>query len=285
MNEPLIARASEGEVREFAARRWADTTGRRMYEALAMTAPSGVWAARDAGTVVALAFAHALEDELYVSDLFVEPSFRKTGIGAQLMAEIVRDSGDASVAALVGANDVDAVAFLARRGFALQAPVFQVSGAIPREDDLLRMAAGDYRFMTARVDPYRHRSALDALDRDVRGSARPADHDGFAELATGTLFSLDDECVGYAYAWPDGRIGPLASASNAYMRQLFAFALATLVRTYGASWCTALVPGNNTRVLRAALRAGLTLERIFLFASDGNAFDFTRYVGFHQLAL
>ena len=256
-----------------------------MYEALALTAPSGAWVARDAGMAVGLAFAHRLEDEWYVSELYVEPSFRKTGIGAQLLAEMLRDSGDASIAALVDAGDADAVAFLARRGFALHAPVLRVAGAIPREDDLLRMAAGDYRFMTAPVDPYRHRAALDALDRDVRGTARPADHEGFAELATGTLFSLNDECVGYAYVWPDGRIGPLVSASNAYTRQLFAFALATLVRAHGASWCTALVPGTNERVLRAALRAGLTVDGIFLFASGAQSFDFARYVGFHQFAL
>ncbi|MDP9024773.1 MAG: hypothetical protein M3N13_05320, partial [Candidatus Eremiobacteraeota bacterium] len=147
-----------------------------------------------------------------------------------------------------------------------------------------RMAAGDYRFSASPIDLRKHAGALDALDREVRGTARADDHAGFAALALGTVFALNDECVGYAYVWPDGRIGPLIATSSAYAMQFFAYAMVSLARTFQASWCTALVPGTNARTLQAATRAGLAIDRVLLFASDQPLLDLSRYVGFHQLA-
>ncbi|HEV7179962.1 MAG TPA: GNAT family N-acetyltransferase [Candidatus Baltobacteraceae bacterium] len=284
MSDVQFAIANESDVRELAIRRWPDDASRRLYVNLANTAPTGAWVARDEGTAIAIAFAHESEDERYVSELYVEPSFRRMGIGWKLLSEITQDGGDASISGLVEANDPASLAFFLRRGLALQVPVLRVAGAIPREEELARMAAGDYRFSVVPVDPHAQRFALEGLDRDVRGSARPLDHVGFAELASGTAFMLNDECVGYAYVWPDGRIGPIAAASGAYLVQFFAFALASLVHTYGASWCTALVPGNNVRVMRAAVRCGLTLDQVRIFASDQPILDLSRYVGFHSLA-
>jgi hypothetical protein len=163
------------------------------------------------------------------------------------------------------------------------AQLHHVAGAIPREDDLVRLAAGTYRFGVRPLDVAAHGFALDALDREVRGAERRADHAYFAQRASGTAFFLDGEFVGYAYVWPSGRIGPLASSSAAYVAQMFGFALASSVRTYGASWCTALIPATNVRTLRAALHNGLRVERSVTFLSDVTAGDFARYVAFHDL--
>jgi hypothetical protein len=65
--------------------------------------------------------------------------------------------------------------------------------------------------------------------------------------------------------------------------QFFAFALATLRQTFSATWCTTLVPGTNVRIMRAAMRAGLTIEGTRLFASDNALLDLSRYSGFHDL--
>jgi hypothetical protein len=146
------------------------------------------------------------------------------------------------------------------------------------------MAAGEYRFVTMPIDAQAHATVLAALDREARGTARPNDHVSFAQIATGTLLLLNDECVGYVYVWPDGRIGPMVAASGAYLTQFFGFALVALRRTYGASWCQALVPGSNVRVMRAAVRIGLQLDQVRIFASDLPQIDLSRYVGFHALA-
>ncbi|HUA09756.1 MAG TPA: GNAT family N-acetyltransferase [Candidatus Acidoferrales bacterium] len=284
MNEPEIVAASDADLREMAARRGGDDASRRRYLAFAERAPRGAWIARDAGTPVGIGFAHALDDEWFLSELFVEPSFRRQGIGARILREVARDAGDVWRSALLEAENVDAMAFFLEHGVGMQVPVMHIAGEIPKEDALVPLAAGDYRFGTVPIDARTHGGLLASLDREVRGSAREADHQLFAEHATGTLLLLNDEPVGYVYVWPDGRIGPMASASAAYLTQFLSFALVAMRRTYGASWCTMLIPGSNVRVLRAALRAGLKLDRSYVFASDLPALELSRYVGFHPLA-
>lgn len=284
MNEPLVVRATDDDVRTFASRRYADDESRRLYVELADSAPGGAWVARDASTPIGIAFAHALEDEWYVSELYVEPSFRGSGIGWKLLQSLGDDGSDVARSGLLDAADTATLAFFLRRGVSLSVPVMRVTGTVPREEELARMAAGDYRFQTLPIDPHVHRFALDALDREVRGSARPADHELLARRAAGTLFLLNDEPVGYVYVASDGRIGPLVSASGAYNAQFFAYALVALRRTFGASWCVALVPGNNIRVMRAAMRIGLTIDSVNILATDQPLLDLSRYVGFHPLA-
>jgi len=286
VNEPEIGPASESEVRAYAARRWPDEAGRRLYVHLATTS-RGVFVGRDAGEPVGIAFAHDLEGESFVSELFVEPSFRKAGLGRALLRAATRDGNDLALAALVDANDIATLAFCARSGIGLNVPVLQLSGAIPKEDALLPTAAGDYRFATLPIDSRPQPTiigVLGTIDREVRGVERESDHRFFAEHACGTLLLLEDEPVGYVYVWPDGRVGPIAAASAAYVRQFLAFALVAMRRNYGASWCTLMVPGSNVRVLRAAMRIGLKVERSYIFAADAPAADVARYVGFHPLA-
>lgn len=284
MNDVQVAAASEADVREMAARRWPDESSRQLYINLADGAPRGAWVARDEGTPIAIGFAHALEDEWFLSELYVEPSFRRQGLGSRILREVARDAGDVSRSGMLDAANTDGMAFFLRLGVGLHVPVLRVAGEIPKEDDLLPMAAGEYRFVTMPIDPQAHATVLSTLDREARGTARQNDHASFAQVASGTLLLLNDECVGYVYVWPDGRIGPMIAASGAYLTQFFGFALVALRRTYGASWCQALVPGSNVRVMRAAVRIGLQLDQVRIFASDLPQIDLSRYVGFHALA-
>lgn len=281
--ETLVVPASAEDVEYFARRRCSDEHAQKLYLDLAQAAPGGAFVAKDVGTPIGIAIPHALEDEWFLSELYVEPSFRKRGIGAELLRTAAQDAGDVSRSGLLASDEPAAHAFFLQRGVALQTPVLEVAGAIPHENELARMAAGEYRFITEPLEPRAHRAALSQVDREVRGSARPLDHLYFAEHGRGFIFRRDEELAGYAYVWPSGRIGPLAAASQTYLVQFLAFALATLRQTFGASWCTALVPGTNVRIMRAAMRAGLTIERARLFASDNSLLDLSRYLGFHEL--
>lgn len=283
MSEPAVIRATEDDVRSFASRRFPDEESRRLYLELADAASGGAWVARDEATPIAIGFTHALEDESYFSELYVEPSFRGSGIGWRLLQEVTKDNPDVARSGLLDADDAATLAFFLRRGISLSVPILRIAGAVPREDELARLAAGDYRFQTLALDPRTHRFSLDALDREVRGTARGIDHETLGRRASGTLFLLNDEPVGYAYVSSDGRIGPMVAASGAYLAQFFAFALVSLRRTYGASWCSALVPGTNVRVMRAAMRIGLTLDEVKIFATDQPLLDLSRYIGYHAL--
>lgn len=282
-DEQQILRASVDEVEHFARRRTADEHSRRLYRDFATAAPNGAIVAKDAGVPVGIAIAHAQEEEWFLSEIFVEPSFRGRGLALQLLRGAAADAGDVFRSGLVYPAELASAAFYLKLAVPLQTPVVRIAGAIPRDEELARIAAGQYRFTTAALDPERFGSALAALDRETRGTARVRDHAYFQTNAHGTAFFLENEFVGYAYVWPSGRIGPLAAVSATYLVQLLGYAMATLRSVAGATWCTALVPATNVRVLRALLKAGLIIEETCMFASDAPMLDLSRYIGFHPL--
>jgi GNAT superfamily N-acetyltransferase len=282
VSEALVAPASSGDVRAIATRRGFDESAFRLASEFAERGHA--WCVRDASETVGLALVHASPDERYVGDLFVEPSFRGGGMGAQLLDAALEDGGGgATRSIMLAAGDAAGTALALRRRIAVRTPVLQLAGAIPREETLAAMAAGDYRFEIEPADPARHGFSFEALDREVRAVHRPADHARFAESAHGSAIFRNDELVAYAYVWPDGRIGPLAAISAVYLVQVLALSLVTLQRQFGASWCSAYVPASNVRLARAALRAGLRIEGTHLFASDSSEGDLSRYAGFHPL--
>jgi Acetyltransferase (GNAT) family len=274
--------ASTDDVRAIQRRRNLDDISLRLSLQSAERGTS--WVARDGGEVIGVAIAHDSDDERYIGDLFLEPSYRGQDLAERLLEAAFSGSDDRSRAMRLDPSDPASLALAFRQRTAPREPIIRFAGPIPREEELAKMAAGEYRFQVDAVDPEAHGFALSELDRQSRGTSRRADHAQFAQLATGYAFFLSGECVGYAYVWPDGRIGPLACASEAYLVQIFAYALVTLTRTYSASWCTALVPGSNRRIARAALRAGLRIHETFIFAADSSIGATSTYVGYHELA-
>ena len=192
---------------------------------------------------------------------------------------------DAGRAMILQVADAAALSLALRFRMAPNEALLRFAGAIPREEELAKMAAGDYRFEVASVDAAMHAGALNELDRQARGSSRAGEHEEFVRNATGHAFFLGGECIGYAYVWPDGHLGPMACASEAYLVQIFAYALVTLQRNYSATWCTALVPGSNRRIARAALRAGLRIEESFLLAHDSFIGEMSTYIAYHRMLL
>jgi GNAT superfamily N-acetyltransferase len=278
-DEQAIGPATVDEVAYFARRRTANEHDARLYIDLAHVAPNGVFVARDEGTAIGIAMPHALEEEWFLSDLYVEPSFRGRGLGLELLAAATEGAGSVARSGIVDPAHLEGLAFYSRVAVPMQMPLLEIAGDVPRASELEKMAAGEHRFGAVPIDPMAHAAALNQLDREVRGSARPADHLYFADNAKGLVFTREAEIAGYAYIWPSGRIGPMASVSHNYSVQMLAYALAALRAGYNAEWCTLLVPGVNTKILRAALKARLRISGTKLFASDNNISDLTRYTG------
>ncbi|HET9392883.1 MAG TPA: GNAT family N-acetyltransferase [Candidatus Rubrimentiphilum sp.] len=279
----VIGPATPEEVAHFARRRTRNEHDYQLYTDLAHVAPNGVFVARDEGAPIGIAIPHAMEDEWFLSELFVEPSFRSRGIGLELLIAAAGEANDLARSGIVDPAQLDALAFYARRGVPLHTLLVEIAGAIPHASELERMAAGEYRFGADPIDPMAHAAALSQLDREVRGTARPQDHLYFSDNAKGFVFTLGVELAGYAYVWPSGRIGPMASTSPAYLVQMLAYALAALRASYSAEWCTLLVPGVNTRILRTTMRARLRIVNNVSFATDGTSLDLARYVGLNYL--
>lgn len=283
MNGVIVELAGVDGVRTIQLRRGLDAAAIGL--SLSAAERGTVWIARDDVTVVGILVARDTSDERYIGDWYVQPSYRGNGAGNTLLRSAIDGCADLSLGALVGAADRSAQALLVRSGIALREPVLRIAGEMPKEEVLAKMAAGDYRFNVEPIDASVHGYALDELDRHARGITRPEDHAAFTLAASGNAFFLSGECVGYAYVWPDGRIGPLACASEAYLVQIFAYALVALQRAFGASWCSALIPGSNRRITRAALRAGLRITDTLLLSYSTELAHVRNYVGYREMLL
>lgn len=278
-DEQSIGPATADEVAYFSRRRTANEHDARLYVDLAHVAPGGIFVARDEGTAIGIAMPHALEDEWFLSDLYVEPSFRGRGLGLELLKAATEEAGPVTRSGVLDPAHLEGLAFYSRVAVPMQTPLLEIAGEVPRTAELEKMAAGEHRFGAVPVDPMSHAPALNQLDREVRGAARPADHLYFADNAKGLVFTRETEIAGYVYVWRSGRVGPMAAVSHNYSVQMLAYALAALRASYGAEWCTMLVPGVNAKILRAAMKARLQITGTKVFASDNTISDLTRYIG------
>jgi GNAT superfamily N-acetyltransferase len=281
VDETAIVRAAVDDVRTIARRRRFDDAGFRL--SLELADRGTVWVARDQGEVVGIAISGASEDERYVGDVFVEPSYRGQGIARRLLDAAFEDADDVARAMLVEPANASSIALALRYRCVPRDTLLSIAGEIPKEEKLAKMAAGHYRFGVEPLDLSAHGSAVDALDREARGTTRSGDHRFLSQHADGYAFSLNGEIVAYAYIWPDGRIGPLACSSAAYLGQIFAYTLRALQQRHKASWCVLLVPGSNVRIARAGLRAGLRIQQSHSFARDSYDGNLSTYIGYHNL--
>lgn len=281
VSDVTIHPATEDDVRALARRRQSDELSFRL--ALELCERGTAWVARDQYEPVGVALAHDTDAERCVGDLFVEPSYRGRSVGTRLLEAAFTEADDLARSLLLDAGDHPRLALALRGGLVPVAEIVSVAGAIAREPELVSMAAGDYRFEVDAIDPIAHINRIGALDRETRGTTRAEDHQRFAREAVGLAFFLGGEFVAYAYVWEHGRIGPVASASASYLVQIFAYAMVTLQRQFGAAWCSALLPANGMKPLRALLRAGLRIERTLTLAAEMPMPDISRYAGFHPL--
>jgi GNAT superfamily N-acetyltransferase len=278
VSEIAIVPADDERLEEIARRHFGEESVALLL-GMARSDRDGAWLALDESTPIGMCVAHDLEDERYVSPVVVEAGFRGQGIARELLARALGDTSSVRPSALIDIAQASAMAFALKSGLALRVPVTSVAGAIPHDDVLLELAGGMQHFGVKPLDPFAQSHALDAIDRLVRGSARPRDHQELFSLGSGSAFFVDDELIGYAYVRRDGRIGPLAAVAATYVAPLFAYSMAAIRREFGASWCTALIPGVDMRAIRLALRAALTVERSYVFAGDVAIGELECYVG------
>ncbi len=95
---------------------------------------------------------------------------------------------------------------------------------------------------------------LAALDRAGYGFDRAVDHAFWRRHARGTVWRRAGVPVAYSYAWPHGRIGPLAAVDGPAGAAALA---AELERSRGVA--SLVVPGSAGELVASALRSGLRI--------------------------
>ncbi|HEY3336053.1 MAG TPA: GNAT family N-acetyltransferase [Candidatus Limnocylindrales bacterium] len=258
---------------------------RRLLAHLMATDPERYWVAvGPGGRVVGFGAASLRQGLWFLAMLFVHPDAQATGIGQALMdraqAGCDVDPGGPAVPGPDAQFDsgihtwgmcTDAVqpisnGLYARRGMVPRIPIWRLFGevrrwsAVPQLPASLEAVAFDTVAGTEPDGERRLAAILDDLDREVIGSAHPADHRFLRrEGRVGFLVRdrADGRPHGYVYGSGVGRMGPLLALDPALHPPLIGVA----VRETPALGPVALwVPGTADVATRALLDAGLRLD-------------------------
>ena len=241
------------------------------FEHLLGTDPESAYVADDRGRIVAFGMVMRRGAEAYLSFLFVEPRWQGHGVGRAVLAACLEGAGEgvAHVSVCAEANQPVSTGLYAKMGMVPRTPIY-----------LLRGALSDEALPTVPESVGRHPVRAEdvaAFDRELMGYERPQDHAFWARERTGALFTDEGGAVlGYGYAHPSGRIGPVAAADPADLPRFVGY----LVRlTDVLEGRQLVVPGPASTILVPLLRAGLRIDgtpAIHLAQSPGPAFD--RYI-------
>lgn len=216
--------------------------------------PERCFVAEDGGRVVAFASAWERAGFWYLSALFVRPEFQSKGVGRELLERVWGD-GYARRLTMTDAIQPASNGLYASRGLIPATPVFGLGGAPGR----VTAPAG---LEAAEPEP----GELAALDRVAYGFDRAVDHRFWQRHAVATLWRREGGAVAYSYAWPQGRIGPVAGVDGEAAATALQAELARRRQPAGIP-----VPGSARELFAAALGAGLRITGPpgLLLLSDG----------------
>jgi len=212
------------------------------------TDPTGSWVADDSGAITGLSQSFVREGYWVLSLLATVPDLQRRGLGRELLQLAMRNADSRSPGSIQCSRDAAAMALYASVGFSLHPAV---------------MGWGTVRPGTVFADPRvrhgddRDLATVDAVDRDVRGSARSVDVVAMLKEPGSRLLLIDDR--GYAVA-KDDRIVTLGARDEDAATALLKTALSEMGEgaLVQVGWLTA----KQQWAIRALVDCGVELHPI-----------------------
>ncbi len=206
-----------------------------------------------------------------VSHLFVDPDAHERDIGQELLRRLLAAAETRGAARrwVVASSSLAAHALYLRAGMYDRATLYPLLGPVRA---LLTLPEPPSQARVKRptlCDGWLHR--LNALDRAVRGAARPEDHAFFLESPDAHCEAFVDEAggvLGYVYYWDSGHIGPSAASEPELLLDLLRIAARGLDRS-GVDVITLLVPSLNPVVLSVLLQRRFVIRRLDTLMTSG----------------
>ena len=241
------------------------------FEHLLSTDPSSSMVADDHGRVVAFGIVMRRGSDAFLSFLFVEPQWQGHGLGRATLNACLRGAGEAQrVSTCAEADQPVSTGLYASLGLAPRAPIYLLRGSLA-DDALPRLPDG------VRAGPI-DRDVVAALDLDLLGYRRPADHAFWASSERqGWMFiSEGGSLLGYGYAHRSGRIGPVAAVEPFYLPGFLGY----LVRSsHVLEGRQLVVPGVCIAALQPLLAAGVHIDGTpAVYCAEGAGPRFDRYI-------
>lgn len=240
------------------------------FEHLLSTDPRSCYVAEDHARVVAFGIVMRRGREAFLSFLFVEPAWQGNRLGRAVLEACLRGAGETvAVATCAEADQPVSTGLYASAGLAPRTPLYLVRGGLA-DGVLPEPPPGVGRRL---LDA----EAVAALDRELLGYERPQDHAFWARDRQGALF-VDERgsVLGYGYAHPSGRIGPVAAADPGHLPGFIGYLVHVSHVLEGRQL---VVPGHAISALRPLLASGMRIDgtpAIYCSQRPGPRFD--RYI-------
>lgn len=241
------------------------------FSHLLSTDPRSSIVAEDHGRLVAFGVLMTRDADAFLSFLFVLPQWQGRGIGRAIVSECLR-----------GADEVVRLSTCAEADQLVSTGLYASLGLAPREPIYLLRGDIDGAALPGLPDGVRARpvetETVASIDDQSLGYRRPADHAFWSSGGRrGWMFeAADGRRIGYGYAHPSGRIGPVAAIDPGDLPAL----LGHLVRTsHVLEGRQVVVGGAAIAVLGSLLAGGMRLDgtpAIYCAERPGPRFD--RYI-------
>lgn len=238
---------------------------------LLSTDPRSCYVAEDHGRMVGFGVVMRRGADAFLSFLFVEPAWQDRRLGRAVFEACVRGAGEGveRVSTCAEADQPVSTGLYARFGLAPRTPVYLLRGNLA--DDALPSLPDSVRRQPLRADD------VAGLDRALMGYERPQDHAFWARDRVGACFvGSQGEVIGYGYAQPSGRIGPVAAALPSHLPAFIGYLVRTTQVREGRQL---VVPGPAISALGPLLAAGLRIDGTpAVYCSEGAGPAFDRYI-------
>jgi GNAT superfamily N-acetyltransferase len=222
------------------------------FRHLISTDPASSMVADDHGRRVAFGIVLVREGDAFLSFLFVLPAWQGRGLGRAVLRACLEGAGKTSrLSTCAEADQLISTGLYASMGMAPRDPIYLLRGELAATA-LPGLPAG---VTVHHVDPAR----VAALDLELVGYRRPQDHAfwSIGERRGWMLEGKGGEVIGYGYAHPSGRIGPVAASQP----ELLPVLLGQLVRSVPVIEGRQVVtPGAARTALESLLAAGMRLD-------------------------
>jgi ribosomal protein S18 acetylase RimI-like enzyme len=240
--------------------------------------PDGLWVAEDAGQIVGFAFSWVCDGLWFLAELFVAPDQQGRGIGNELLKQTLLHAEKAKAAnkALITFtfNTVSQGLYI-RHGLLPRLPIYNLS--VAREALQRRLPVAELRSVPIESGAS-HLQRLAQIDAHALGMSRDKHHRYLMadDAMKGVLLYRGRDCVGYAYASPDGHIGPLAVTQPGVVAAAFRTAL-HLASEGGSSQVSAFLSGTSD-ALSIAIEHGMRIKFPMVLMSTRDFGNWTQYL-------
>ncbi len=243
---------------------------------LLTTDPRTCIVAEDGGRVTAFGVLMVREGHAFLSFLFVLPAWQARGIGRAVLGACLATAGPMRCRSTCAeADQLVSTGLYASLGLAPREPVYLLRGEL-HSSVLPELPSG---LRAGPIDPAAPGllELLGSLDLAVMGYRRPVDHAFWtAGGRLGWWFEAEGQLLGYGYAHPGGRLGPLLATELGYLPAMLGHLVRHVAVLEGHQ---AIVPGSATTALDALLAAGLRLDGTpAVYCTDRPGPRFDRYL-------